>query len=168
MSPVPDLRALHQASGLAMRMIHYGLKLTIVHSATGLPRYQLRALYRETTGLPPRGGPLATSVGRVLRTRPEQAHASLIAALYADLDPGPGLYRPIDYRRLLDAYDFYLAIVSPHPALIDANLAWATVRDLRSGQAELKDCPACAAPYLFMDFSHLAPSCPLCSWYARV
>lgn len=167
MKPVPDLRELHQASGLAMRMIHYGLKLTIVYSATSLPRYQLRALYRDTTGLPPRGGPLATSAGRVLRTRPEQAHASLIAALYEHLD-GPGAYRPINYPLLLDAYDIYLAMVSPHTPLIDANLAWATVRDLRSGQAELKDCPACAAPYLFMDFGHLAPSCPLCSWYARV
>lgn len=168
MTPPPNLRVLHEVSGLAMRMIRYGLKLTIVHSATGLPRYQLRALYRDITDLPPRGGPLSTSAGRVLRTRPEQAHASLIAALYAHLDAGPGAYRPIDYDLLLDAYDIYLAMVSPHVPLIDANLAWATVRDLRSGQAVLKDCPACAAPYLFMDFSHLAPSCPLCSWYARV
>ena len=158
----------YTALQLAVRLVRHGVKLSIVHSGTGVARDYLRTLHREIHGHSPRGGPLVTSVGTVIKTRPQQAQASLFAALYMKLD-GHGLYQAINYTALLDAFEMYLALLpTPQAALLDINLAWATARDLRGGQADLQHCPACAVGYLVMRAGHIGSTCPLCSLYARV
>lgn len=157
----------YAAMQLAVRMVRHGVKLSIVHSGTGVARESLRNLHREIHGGSPRGGPLVTSVGTVIKTRPQQAHASLFAALYTNLD-GHERYRTINYPVLLDAYELYLALIPPgKPPLLDINLAWATARDLRCGQADLQPCPACEVAYLVMRAGNIGATCPLCSLYAR-
>jgi hypothetical protein len=158
----------YTALQLAVRMVEQGVKLSIVHAGTGVAREALRTLHRELHGRSPRGGPLVTSVGTVIRTRPHQAQASLFAGLYTTLD-GPGRDRAINYPALLDAYALYLALLPPdQPPLLDINLAWATARDLRCGQAVLQHCPTCAVAYLAMRAGNIGATCPLCSLYARV
>ncbi len=158
----------YTALQLAVRLVRHGVKLTIVHAGTGVARDYLRTLHRELHGRAPRGGPLVTSVGTVVKTRPQQAQASLFAALYLRLD-GHGRYQAIDYHALLDAFEMYLALLAPHTSpLLDINLAWATARDLRCGQADLQQCPTCEVGFLVMRAGTIGATCPLCSLYARV
>ena len=158
----------YAALRLAVRLVRHGVKLSIVHSGTGVARDYLRNLHREIHGRSPRGGPLVTSVGTVIKTRPQQAHASLFAAWYLRLD-GRGLYQAINYTALLDAIELYLALIPGHqPPLLDINLAWATARDLRCGQAQVQHCPTCDVGFLVMRAGMLGSTCPLCSLYARV
>ena len=158
----------YTALQLAVRLVRHGVKLSIVYSGTGVAREYLRNLHREIHGRSPRGGPLVTSVGTVIKTRPQQAHASLFAALYLRLD-GRGLYQAVNYTALLDAFEMYLALIPRRkPPLIDINLAWATARDLRSGQADLQHCPDCEVGFLVMRAGNIGSTCPLCSLYARV
>jgi hypothetical protein len=157
----------HRAVALALRLIGHHTKLSIVHAATGVRLETLRRLYREVHGRSPRGGPLANSVGAVVKTRGQQAHASLFASLYLTRH-GPVLYRTIDYAALVDAYELYLALVpASTQRLLPINLAWAIATDLRSGQARFSHCHGCEVTYLEMRTGSLGLRCPICALYAR-
>lgn len=157
----------HRAVGLALRLIGHHTKLSIVQAATGVRVETLRRLYREVHGRAPCGGPLANSVGAVVKTRAQQAHASLFAGLYLRRH-GPVLYQAIDYAALVDAYDLYLALVPvSSKRLLPINLAWAIATDLRVGQAHFSHCERCEVTYLEMRTGSLGLRCPICALYVR-
>ncbi|WP_295581447.1 FlhC family transcriptional regulator [uncultured Lamprocystis sp.] len=157
----------HHRFALAIRLIGHHTKLSIVHAATAVRLETLRRLYREIHERPPRGGPLANSVGTVAKTRGQQAHASLFARLYLARQ-GPVLDQAIDYLALTDAYDLYLALLpGGSRPLLPINLAWAVASDLRSGQASFSRCPRCDVQYLLMHTGSLGLRCPICALYVR-
>jgi flagellar transcriptional activator FlhC len=157
----------HRRFALAIRLIGHHAKLSIVHAATAVRLETLRRLYREVHGRAPRGGPLANSVGTVVKTRGQQAQASLFANLYLARQ-GPVLYQSLDYLALADTYELYLALLpgGTRP-LLTINLAWAVATDLRSGQASFTRCQRCDVQYLLMHTGSLGLRCPLCALYAR-
>jgi Flagellar transcriptional activator (FlhC) len=157
----------HHRFALAIRLIGHHTKLSIVHAATEVRLETLRRLYREVHGRAPRGGPLANSVGTVVKTRGQQAHASLFASLYL-ARRGPVLYQAIDYIALADAYELYLALLPRQTKpLLPINLAWAVATDLRGGQASFSRCHRCDVQYLLLHTGSMGLRCPLCALYAR-
>ena len=155
----------------AVKLIHRGLRLSIVSHVTGIHIKTLRPLHREILGYRPPSGQLPSTSG-ILSTRSAQAMASVMAALYQSAG-GDGIYRQIDMEALLAAHDLYLELsksvilrVSSDKPL-DITQAWIIARDIQTGAVYSKCCSHCRIRYLCAVACRLPPSCPICALRKR-
>jgi hypothetical protein len=156
----------HQQMALAVALVQHRAKISIIHAGTGIARPLLRSLYHELHGEAQRGGPLATSLAGILKTRTQHASASLFAALYRDLGAG-ARYDAVDWPALVHAFAMYRALSPPDSAPLDINQSWAIAVDFKVGRVTLARCTPCAVPYLVVAHAVFGPTCPLCALYAR-
>jgi len=157
----------HQAETLALALLGHGARVGVVHWATGVKLEVLGNWFRHLNGRPPPRGPLPESSGSMVRTRAQQAQASLFGVIYArHYNPDMG-GRAMDPWGLLRAYELYLSLgTAGRTAPLSINDAWILARDLRGGLASLDWCPDCLAYYVATQDGILV-GCPLCALYAR-
>ena len=152
---------------LALRLLARHARISIVHHETGLSRGHLRALYRDLHGRSPKSGQLPAVGCSAIRSRRQQVHGSLFAALYA-AHGGPGIHEQMAIDAVVRAYDTFLLMVGGTAgAEIDLNVCWVIARDLRIGTSRLLYCARCGVHYLVSDNARAPASCPLCALYAR-
>jgi hypothetical protein len=155
----------------AVELIRREMRVSIVHSLTGISPKALRALHREIHGRGAVAGQIP-STGGILSTRIMHATASVFATLYHSTG-GSGVFEQLDLKAMLTAYDLYLELCQDLPALtpnacpISINQAWAITRDIRTGAAYFHRCQRCRILYLLAEESRLPPACPICSLRKR-
>lgn len=157
----------YQAETLALALLGHGARVGVVHWATGVKLEVLAHWFRHLNGRPPPRGPLPESSGSMVRTRAQQAQASLFGVIYAlHHRDGTGGHA-IDPWGLVRAYEMYLSLgAAAQGRRLSINDAWILARDLRGGLASLDWCPTCQAPYVATRDGILV-GCPLCALYAR-
>jgi len=162
----------HQAETLALALLGHGARVGVVHWATGVKLEVLAHWFRHLQGRPPPRGPLPESSGSMVRTRAQQAQASLFGVIYARHHREGAGGHAIDPWALVQAYELYLSLgvtdrgATGRGATLSINEAWILARDLRGGLASLDWCPTCQARYVATQDGILV-GCPLCALYAR-
>jgi hypothetical protein len=151
---------------LARELIARRARVSIVHLETGVSRGRLRQLYRELHGHSAPCGQLPAIGCAAIQTRRTQLHASLLARAYERIG-GPSVYRTLDIRSVIAAHDVYRLLARRAAPEIDFTAAWVIARDLRVGASQLCRCPRCEVHYLVSENSRTAPTCPVCTVYAR-
>jgi hypothetical protein len=157
----------HQAETLALALLGHGARVGVVHWATGVKLEVLAHWFRHLHRRPPPRGPLPESSGSMVRTRAQQAQASLFGVVYARHHQAGAGGHAIDPWALVHSYELYLFLgAAARGAPLSINEAWILARDLRGGLASLDWCPTCQARYVATQDGILV-GCPLCALYAR-
>jgi len=152
---------------IATALIQRKMRVSIIHSITGVNPKTLRSLHREIHGTRPASGQVPTT-GRILSTRPKHGMASAFAAIYRSIGTAE-ICTTLDISSLLKAYDLHLELSS---GLISNNLnirpinitqAWVIARDISIGVAYFRHCQYCCIHYLLADDAHIPPACPICT-----
>lgn len=125
------------------------------------PCYTAPRMYRDLRGRPAPYGQLPALGGAAIKTRSAQVHASLPATLYRYY-AGWRRDGPPDVHTLIAEHDLYYSVTRDR-AVLDFNIAWVIVQDLRVSTTEMRRCPACEAPYLSASASRIEPTCPFCT-----
>jgi len=159
----------HARIGSAIELVRRGARVAVVCTLTGLSVRPVRELYPQLRGCSPPRGPVHDTGCRMIKTRRQQAHASLFAVLYERFS-GDAVCRATAPQPLIAAHDLYLEFVARagDPPEIDINVAWVIARDLRIGSSRLVPCEQCQIAYLVSENSRVREGCPICSVYARL
>ncbi|MBB3267651.1 hypothetical protein FHW79_005316 [Azospirillum sp. OGB3] len=155
----------HAQISLAIDLILFGVRTSIVQLHTGISAPILRALYREIyNGEAPVSGQMAESDG-VVCTRQDVIEASLFLNLYVHIGTAR-VYRTINIEALIRSYKLFLELRAEAgfvcPPKIGPTEAWILVRDLRIRDVvSLRSCP-CGCTYSVVLKQRLLPRCPAC------
>ena len=148
-------------------LIKHKMRVSIVHSVTGINQKCLRSLHWEIHGSGPTAGQIPTT-GRMLSTRPKHGMASVFAAIYRSIGNAK-IFKSLDIFPLLSAYDLYLELScgitrnNPNIHPINITQAWVIARDIIIGAAYFRHCRCCRIHYLLADDAHVPPACPICT-----
>ncbi len=152
---------------IATELIQRKMRVSIIHSITGVNPKTLRSLHREIHGTRPASGQIPTT-GRILSTRPKHGMASVFAALYRSIGTAE-IFNTLNICSLLRAYDLHLelscGIIGNNPNVHPINItqAWVIARDISIGVAYFCYCQYCHIHYLLTDDAHVPPACPICT-----
>ena len=154
----------HAQMALAIKLIVFGVRTSIVQLHTGISAPILRALYREINdGEAPVSGQMAESDG-VVSTRQDVIEASLFLNLYVHVGTDT-VFRTINIDALIRAYGLFLEFRAEAGLVavpkIGPTEAWILVRDLRIRDLSLRSCE-CGCTYAVVHKHRLLPRCPAC------
>lgn len=154
----------HAQMALAIKLMVFGVRTSIVQLHTGISAPILRALYREiNNGEAPVSGQMSESDG-VVGTRHDVIEASLFLNLYVHVGTET-VFRTINIDALIRAYSLFLEFraeggLASAPK-IGPTEAWILVRDLRIRDLSLRSCE-CGCTYAVVHKHRLLPRCPAC------
>ncbi len=150
-----------EARSDALDLVRAGVRLPYVRATTGLPNRLLRELWRDVYGECPSSGRTHGDPVSGLRSGRQRKEASTFANLYF---AGGGQREVISLqaRRFIEAWALFHE--SSPEAGMDANLAWAVIRNLCAHLTWREKCRKCGASFIrFGEIVGRAASCPFCA-----
>ncbi len=98
----------------------------------------------------------------LLRNKEDKIYASLFMLTYIILG-GNAVYRNIECSILEMAFEIYPNIQGENTiSNLDINSAWSMAKELRDGDAYMKNCVECDMPYFISINEHTTVKCPFC------
>ncbi|MGP3505428.1 FlhC family transcriptional regulator [Paracidovorax citrulli] len=139
---------------VARDLIQAKLRLTIVHSLTGLSIPQLRNLWRDIHQDIPRKGKLPESSLSFMTNRSEAAQLSAFVGVHLQLFGEPSS----NPEHLLMSWQAHRGILGE----LDINACYFALRDVRTQIVNFIRCQKCDGQYIHDLGSHLTSRCPHC------
>lgn len=143
---------------LAKQLIEAGLRLSIVHSLTGLSTTPLRKLWRDIHNQMPRKGKLPETCMAYMRNRNEAAALSAYVGVHVMMF-GEATNSPYD---LLTSWRAHLVMMRGQEVKLDINAAYFALLDVRRKTVNFIRCSGCGGQYIHDQGSHLTDRCPHC------
>lgn len=152
-------QTIHKTQTHASSLIRDGMRIALVHSITGISRYNLRdlrnAIHGDEAPLP--GRMPSDTITYIKSGQSPLALATVVSVyLWAEKERKS----PVD--AFISAWEV-AKLFSKAPAAIDINAAWYAVRDVKSGLISWVYCKNCKAGYL-LDTKQTKKTdcCPYC------
>ena len=142
----------------AQQLIEAGLRLSIVHSLTGLSTTSLRQLWRDIHNEMPRKGKLPVTCMAYMRNRGDAAALSAYVGVHMMMFGEP-TSSPHD---LLASWRAHQSVMRGQEIRLDINAAYFALQDVRCKTVNFIWCSGCGGQYIHDHGSHLTDRCPHC------
>lgn len=162
-----DIRDVAEREKLAMQMVKKGFKNGIIELATDLKTAKVRQIRNDLNAnetVKKRGNLKVPA--RIVNNRRRMIDGGIFIQMYLMMADNASVQ--IDFRALIEAYDFYIkchqSIYTQKYNELDINEAYVLVRDYRrrQGIVELHSCN-CGCDYIVVAEQRMRADCPICN-----
>ncbi len=150
-----------RAFDIAIRMLRFKPKTSLVEMATGLSKPVIRSLYKSMHNESPISGPKTHSSYALMRDPQIRLQIMIFFHYYGSMY-GDEIFRSIYPDNVLNAYEQYISSVRLKKNMVfNLNHAWVFAKDLRLNTIIIQVCENCSTDYP----THVVKEhnlCPIC------